>query len=71
MNITEEALKLSDSEKLELIGLLWNDIDEHQKVKLSGAKKKFLDTRIEAIESGEGSFVTLEEIKNRYYAASK
>jgi putative addiction module component (TIGR02574 family) len=71
MNIKEEVLKLSDSEKLELIGLLWNDIDEHQKVKLSSAKKKFLDTRIKAIEGGEGSFVTLEEIKNRYYSAAK
>ena len=66
MSIREQIKQLSPAEKILLVEQIWDDIDESNKSFLSEEKKKFLDERIEAIQKGEASFTTLDEIKKRF-----
>ena len=66
MSIREQIKQLSPAEKILLVEQIWDDIDNTNKSFLSEEKKKFLDERIEAIQKGEASFTTLDEIKKRF-----
>ncbi len=65
MNITKEALKLGQTKKHALIGLLWDSLDAEHKSGLSEAKKKELDRRLNKIESGKGEFRSAEEVQKK------
>jgi len=65
MNITKEALKLSQAEKHALIGLLWDSLDAEHKSGLSQAKRTELDRRLDKIDKGLGQFRPAEEVQQK------
>ena len=65
MNITEEALKLSPTDRHALIGLLWDSLNGNQRADLSDAKKRELDRRLKKIEDGKGVFHSAEDVQQR------
>lgn len=66
MNLKEEIKKLSPAERILLIEEVWDNLEVENKIQLSEEKKAFLDERLDAIEQGKATFVTLEEIKARF-----
>ncbi|MEI7802824.1 MAG: addiction module protein, partial [Bacteroidota bacterium] len=66
MSIREQISKLSPAEQILLVEEIWDEIKIENKSFLSDEKKKFLDERIAAIQKGEATFVTLDEIKKRF-----
>ena len=66
MDLRKEINKLSDSEKIILVEEIWDSLEDRNQSFLSEEKKKFIDQRLEAIQKGEASFVSLSEIKDRF-----
>ncbi len=66
MSIREQINKLSSAEQILLVEQIWDNIDANNKSFLSEEKKKFLDERIAAIQKGEATFTTLDEIKKQF-----
>ncbi|HWB63998.1 MAG TPA: addiction module protein [Chitinophagales bacterium] len=66
MDIRQEIKKLSDAEKILLVEEIWDSLETENKSFLSEEKKMFLDERLEAIQKGEATFVSLDEIKSRF-----
>jgi putative addiction module component (TIGR02574 family) len=66
MDIRSEIKKLSVAEKILLVEEIWDSIEYSNPVALTSEKKEFLDQRLEAIKRGDASFVSLDEIKQRF-----
>ncbi len=66
MDIRNEIKKLSDAEKIILAEEIWDSLEDRNQSFLSEEKKRFLDERLDAIQNGRASFVSLDEIKNRF-----
>jgi putative addiction module component (TIGR02574 family) len=66
MSIREQINKLSPAEKILLVEEIWDNLETNNKSFLSEEKKKFLDERLAAIQKGEATFTTLDDIKKRF-----
>jgi putative addiction module component (TIGR02574 family) len=66
MSLKEQINKLSSAEKILLVEEIWDNIEANNKSFLSAEKKKFLDERLTAIQKGEATFITLEDIKKKF-----
>jgi putative addiction module component (TIGR02574 family) len=64
-NILKEALKLPDEEKLELIGDLWNSIDNPENIALTDEIKEELDRRLDAHYNNPDSGSSWKDVKKR------
>lgn len=64
-NILKEALKLPDEEKLELIGDLWDSLDNPEEIPLTEEMKLELDRRLEAHYKNPDSGSSWDDVKNR------
>jgi putative addiction module component (TIGR02574 family) len=60
----QDILKLSVTERLNLIHQIWNTIDTSS-VEISTAQKKELDKRMDRIANGETTFSTWADVKKR------
>jgi putative addiction module component (TIGR02574 family) len=59
-----QVIALSPAEKLDLIGELWESLDQEQKqVEVSEQEKKMLDDRWEQFLANPESALTLEQMK--------
>jgi putative addiction module component (TIGR02574 family) len=65
-DIQKQIQKLSTAEKILLVEQIWESISDEETPELTEEKKKELDRRLELIDSGEATYMTLEEIKERY-----
>ncbi len=66
MSLKEQINKLSSAEKILLVEEIWDTIETSNKSFLSEEKKKFLDERLTAIQKGEATFVSLDDIKKKF-----
>jgi len=65
--LTNEIKHLQLTDKLELVQMIWNDIDnELSKTEIPESHKKMLDQRIKEIESGNAKFYNWNDIKQNY-----
>ena len=63
----EELNKLPLKEKIKLVQQLWENIAKEQSYdKLPEDHKKFLNERLAKIKSGNATFKTWTEVKNKY-----
>ncbi|MBZ0204637.1 MAG: addiction module protein [Ignavibacteria bacterium] len=62
-NILKEALKLPDSEKLELIEDLWESLSKPEEIPLTDEQKEELDRRLKAHFRNPNSGSSWEEVK--------
>jgi putative addiction module component (TIGR02574 family) len=58
----DEIVRLSPSERLALIGQLWDSL-EHDELPLSGAQKAELDRRLATLDRDRQDGITWEELK--------
>lgn len=66
--IEKEIEKLSTAEKIMLVESIWNSIADKHTIELTLQQKQELDRRLELIESGQATFLSLDEIKQRFNA---
>ena len=64
-DIIEEAKKLSDDEKVDLIDELYCMINKDQDVALTPAQAQDLDRRIEEYEAGKAKMIPGDEVMER------
>jgi putative addiction module component (TIGR02574 family) len=64
-DIIEEAKKLSDDEKVDLIDELYCMINKDQDVGLTPAQAQDLDRRIEEYEAGKAKMIPGDEVMER------
>lgn len=64
-NILKEALKLPDTEKLDLIEDLWKSLTKPDEIQLSARQKEELDRRLESHYRNPESGSSWEEVKQR------
>jgi len=64
-NILKEALELPDEEKLELIGDLWDSLENPDDIQLTKEQKEELDRRLEEYYKDPTSGSSWEEVKSR------
>ncbi len=60
----QDILKLSVTERLNLMQQIWNTIDTSS-VEISAAQKKELDKRMERVNNDETTFSTWADVKKR------
>jgi putative addiction module component (TIGR02574 family) len=66
--IEKEIEKLSTAEKIILVENIWNSIADKHSHSLTEEQKTELDKRLQLIDSGQATFLSLEEIKLRFNA---
>jgi putative addiction module component (TIGR02574 family) len=71
MNIREEIEKLSLDEKIQLAMDIWDSIPDIEKDILTDEKKLMLNERLQAIEVGNATFYTWDEVKAKLIERKK
>jgi putative addiction module component (TIGR02574 family) len=66
--IEKEIEKLSTAEKIILVENIWDSIAEKHNQELTEAQKQELEKRLTFIDSGQATFLSLDEIKQRFNA---
>ncbi|MDZ7758214.1 addiction module protein [Rhodohalobacter sp.] len=63
-----ELKKLSDDEKIILIGELWDEVMTEESFSLTKEQKKELDKRINYAEENPDELIPWDEVKEKLYA---
>lgn len=62
---TTEIDRMTSAERLRTMELLWRSIASQDKVASPAWHKKVLTSRLAKVESGEGEFMTISQLKKR------
>ena len=64
-DLRKKIFSLSDKEKLELANELWDDVAGEDD-EISDDVKRILDERLDRIERGEATYISLEDMLKKY-----